>query len=155
AGEHGKGFAVVASEVRKLAERSQEAAGEISDLVETTLRTSQDAGAMLERLVPIIKKTSELMQDISIATNEQNSAAEEINHSVLDLDVVVQQNTQSVQEANAIIEDLKVRAETLSQDISFFSIDDVAHSQASRDSEVASVKTEGQADEPEEMRLAG
>ncbi|MBI5886086.1 MAG: MCP four helix bundle domain-containing protein, partial [Deltaproteobacteria bacterium] len=91
AGEHGKGFAVVASEVRKLAERSQTAAGEISKLSSTSVQIAEQAGEMLTRLVPDIQKTAELVQEISAASNEQNSGAEQINKALQQLDQVIQQ----------------------------------------------------------------
>ena len=80
AGEHGKGFAVVASEVRKLAERSQTAAGEISKLSTSSVEVAEKAGNMLSKLVPDIQKTAELVQEISAASNEQNAGAEQINN---------------------------------------------------------------------------
>ncbi|MDR3538489.1 MAG: methyl-accepting chemotaxis protein, partial [Acetobacteraceae bacterium] len=92
AGEHGRGFAVVASEVRKLAERSQTAATEIGGLSIQTVKSAQEAGEMLTRLVPDIRRTAELVAEISAACREQDIGAEQINQAIQQLDKVTQQN---------------------------------------------------------------
>ncbi|MBI5559081.1 MAG: PAS domain-containing protein, partial [Deltaproteobacteria bacterium] len=92
AGEHGKGFAVVASEVRKLAERSQSAAGEISKLSTSSVAIAETAGNMLNKMLPDIQKTAELVQEISASSKEQDSGAEQINKAIQQLDQVIQQN---------------------------------------------------------------
>jgi len=123
AGEHGKGFAVVASEVRKLAERSQTAAGEISKLSSRSVEVAEKAGNMLARLVPDIQKTSELVQEISAASNEQNTGAEQINKAIQQLDQVIQQNASAAEELSATAEELSAQAEELQSTISFFKIE--------------------------------
>lgn len=124
AGEHGKGFAVVASEVRKLAERSQIAAGEISDLSNSSVKIAEKAGEMLGNIIPDIQKTSELVQEISSASNEQNIGAEQVNVSLQQLDQVIQQNASAAEETAATSEELASQAEQLQEIVTFFKIDD-------------------------------
>ncbi|MEW5801800.1 MAG: methyl-accepting chemotaxis protein [bacterium] len=128
AGEYGKGFAVVASEVRKLAERSQVAAGEISKLSASSVEVAEKAGEMLIRLVPDIQKTAELVQEISSASNEQNSGAEQINRAVQQLDQVIQQNAGASEEMAATAEEMASQAEQLQRTIEFFKIDNAGKS---------------------------
>jgi methyl-accepting chemotaxis protein len=124
AGQHGKGFAVVASEVRKLAERSQQAAGEISALSGKTVEVSQRAGEMLAALVPSIQRTADLVQEISAATREQNVGAEQINEAIRELDAVIQQNAAASTEAASVSEQLASQSEQLRGVISFFRLGD-------------------------------
>ncbi len=124
AGEHGKGFAVVAAEVRKLAERSQAAAGEISDLSLSSVEVAEKAGEMLNKLVPDIRKTAELVQEINAASNEQNDGAEQINKAIQQLDQVIQQNAGASEEISSTAEELAAQAGQLQETISFFKIDD-------------------------------
>jgi methyl-accepting chemotaxis protein len=126
AGEHGKGFAVVAAEVRKLAERSQNAAGEISELSATSVDVAEKAGEMLNKLVPDIKKTSELVQEISASSTEQNSGAEQISRAIQQLDAVIQQNASATEEMAATSEELSSQAQQLQDTISFFKVNGTA-----------------------------
>jgi methyl-accepting chemotaxis protein len=124
AGEHGKGFAVVASEVRKLAERSQAAAAEISTLSGQTVTVAREAGEMLGKLVPDIKKTAELVEEISAACREQDIGADQVNQAIQQLDKVIQQNASASEQMSATSEELAAQAEQLQSSIAFFRIDD-------------------------------
>lgn len=122
AGEHGKGFAVVASEVRKLAERSQSAAGEISGLSTRSVAVAEQAGEMLTKMVPDIQKTAELVQEITASSKEQDTGAEQINKAIQQLDQVIQQNASASEEMASTSEELSSQAEQLQSSISFFDI---------------------------------
>jgi methyl-accepting chemotaxis protein len=132
AGEHGKGFAVVASEVRKLAERSQSAAGEISGLSTRSVAIAEQAGEMLTKMVPDIQRTAELVQEITASSKEQDTGAEQINKAIQQLDQVIQQNASASEEMASTSEELSSQAEQLSDAVSFFRIDAGGHSRAPR-----------------------
>jgi methyl-accepting chemotaxis protein len=122
AGEHGKGFAVVAAEVRRLAERSQTAAGEISKLSSSSVSVAERAGDMLTKLVPDIQKTSELVQEISAASKEQASGTDQINGAIQQLNQVIQQNAGAAEEMASTAEELSSQAEQLQSTIAFFKV---------------------------------
>jgi methyl-accepting chemotaxis protein len=130
AGEHGKGFAVVASEVRKLAERSQAAAAEIGTLSTDTVKVAQEAGDMLSRLVPDIKKTADLVVEITAACREQDVGSAQINQAIQQLDKVGQQNASASEEVSSTSEELASQAEQLQSTISFFRIDEANRERA-------------------------
>jgi methyl-accepting chemotaxis protein len=123
AGEQGKGFAVVAAEVRRLAERSQNAAAEISELSSSSVEIAETAGDLLTKLVPDIRKTAELIQEISYSSNEQKSGVEQTNSAMMQLDSITQQNASSAEELSSTSEELSSQAEGLVAMINFFTLD--------------------------------
>ena len=126
AGEHGKGFAVVAAEVRKLAERSQVAAQEIGEVAGNSVALAEKAGKLLDEMVPNIKKTSDLVQEIAAASEEQSSGVGQINAAVGQLNQTTQQNASSSEELAATAEEMSGQAEQLQQTMSFFKLDTAA-----------------------------
>jgi len=130
AGEHGKGFAVVASEVRKLAERSQAAAAEIGTLSAETVKVAAEAGSMLAKLVPDIKKTAELVEEITAACREQDVGSSQINQAIQQLDKVGQQNASASEQVSSTSEELASQAEQLQSTIAYFRIDEGGKSHA-------------------------
>jgi methyl-accepting chemotaxis protein len=123
AGEHGKGFAVVAAEVRKLAERSQVAAQEISAVASSSVQLAEKAGKLLEQMVPNIKKTSDLVQEITAASEEQSSGVKQINSAVTQLNKATQTNAASSEELAATAEEMGGQVQQLERSVSFFKLD--------------------------------
>lgn len=123
AGEHGRGFAVVAAEVRKLAERSQIAAGEINEVSKRSVAIAEESGKLLNDIVPQIQSTAKLVQEITAASLEQNSGADQINNAINQLNQVTQQNSAASEEMATSAEELSSQADQLSDLISFFKVD--------------------------------
>ncbi|MFY0686644.1 MAG: HAMP domain-containing protein [Cyclobacteriaceae bacterium] len=126
AGEHGKGFAVVAAEIRRLAERSQEAAAEIDQVSLLGMEVAQASGDMLSAVVPEINKTAELVKEITAASVEQSSGADQINNAIQQLNKVVQQNAAVAEEMAANSQELSGQADQLKNTISFFRLDNLS-----------------------------
>ncbi|RDH85694.1 MAG: methyl-accepting chemotaxis protein [endosymbiont of Galathealinum brachiosum] len=122
AGEHGKGFAVVASEVRKLAGRSETAAGEISGLANSSVSVAESAGNLLEDIVPSTKKTADLVQEISASSEEQASGISEVNGAIGQLDTVTQNNAAIAEELSATAEEMSSQTQALQDMMSFFTV---------------------------------
>jgi methyl-accepting chemotaxis protein len=132
AGEHGKGFAVVADEVRKLAERSQEAAQEIGEVAKNSVALAEHAGTLLDTIVPSISKTSDLVQEIASASNEQSSGIGQINTAITQLSQLTQENSSASEELAATAEEMSSQAEQLQELMTFFKTEGASTQQAVR-----------------------
>jgi methyl-accepting chemotaxis protein len=128
AGEHGKGFAVVASEVRKLAERSQIAAGDISSLTSSSVRVAERSGEVLLELVPSIRKTAELVQEVATASREQAMGVAQVNKAMTQVDKVTQRNAAWAEELSSTADQMAAHAENLQRLMSVFRVDRAASS---------------------------
>jgi methyl-accepting chemotaxis protein len=115
AGDHGRGFAVVATEVRKLAERSQAAAKEIGGLAGSCVRLAERSEALLEQLVPSIRKTTDLVQEVAAASAEQSSGVSQINRALAQVDHVTQRNASSAEELSSTAEEMASQADAMRQ----------------------------------------
>ncbi len=124
AGEHGKGFAVVASEVGKLAANSQAAANEILALATSSVKKANTAGEMIQKMIPDIRQTADLVQEINATSLEQNSGAQQVNQVMIQLDQVIQMNAASAEESSSMSEELSAQAEKLLDMIDFFKLDE-------------------------------
>ena len=124
AGEHGKGFAVVAAEVRKLAERSQVAAQEIGELASNSVETAERAGSLLETMLPSIRKTADLVREITAASEEQSSGSSQISQAMAQMNGVTQQNASASEELSATAEEMNGQAETLKDLMAQFKVAD-------------------------------
>ena len=124
AGEYGKGFSVVASEVKKLADKSKVAADEIVELSETSTKNTEQTKSYIDEIIPEVKNTTELVHEISVLSQEQNSGADQVNNAIQEMNKVTQQNASSSEELATNAEELSSHVDQLKELITFFKIDD-------------------------------
>jgi methyl-accepting chemotaxis protein len=127
AGEHGKGFAVVATEVRKLAERSQKAAKEIGSLAGSSVQVAERSGKLIVELVPAIRKTADLVQEVAAASQEQSAGVGQVSKAMGVVDQVTQRNASAAEELSSTAEEMSSQAEALQQLVSFFQLTSLGH----------------------------
>jgi methyl-accepting chemotaxis protein len=137
AGDHGKGFAVVAAEVRKLAERAQVAAREISEVAGNSVTLAEQAGKLLDEIVPAISKTSDLVQEIAAASEEQSTGVAQVNTAMNQLNQLTQQNASASEELAATSEEMTAQAEQLQELMEFFKTTEAAVQAAEAQTTVA------------------
>lgn len=122
AGDAGRGFAVVATEVRKLAESSGAAAKEITEITGSSVKRAIEAKGLIDQIVPSMKQTADLVEEITMSSQEQNEGANQINNALIQLDSVVQQNASASVELASMSENMKSEAEAMKKAISYFNI---------------------------------
>ena len=140
AGEHGMGFAVVANEVRKLAERSQSYAGEISNFAKSSVTVAERAGELIAEIIPNIMKTADLIREIAAASQEQSQGVDQINSAVSQLDKVTQQNASASEELSSMAEELTGQAQDLQKLVQFFTVKDAGSNKTEAQRETKSAK---------------
>jgi methyl-accepting chemotaxis protein len=122
AGEQGRGFAVVAAEIRRLAERSQTAAKQISELTSGSLEIAAQSSQKLGQLAPSIRRTAEVVQELAAASAEQAAGVGQMNRAMAQVDQVTQQNASASEELSATAEELRQQAEGLERLLAFFKV---------------------------------
>jgi methyl-accepting chemotaxis protein len=133
AGEHGKGFAVVASEVRKLSERSQAAAKDIGRLASSSVKIAEQSGTLLDQLIPSIKKTADLVEEVAAGSNEQASGVEQMNRAMGQVDQVTERNASAAEQLASTAEEMTAQAHALRDLVSMLRIDAAGGTNGSSD----------------------